>query len=83
MSDCFGQKDILKCRDDGKISILVMVYADQLSAGLHPAYLLRSAPAQKRLAFDDLINLAGRLGTSTTPFPELINVMKRDGIQFH
>ena len=30
-------------------------------ASLHPAYLLRS-PAQKRLAFDDLISVAKRLG---------------------
>ena len=29
-------------------------------ASLHPAYLLRS-PAQKRLAFDDLLMLANRL----------------------
>ena len=29
-------------------------------ASLHPAYLLRS-PAQKRLAFDDLLMLASRL----------------------
>ena len=30
-------------------------------ASLHPAYLLRS-PAQKRLAFDDLLLLTKRLG---------------------
>ena len=30
-------------------------------ASLHPAYLLRS-PAQKRLAFDDLLSVAKRLG---------------------
>jgi uracil-DNA glycosylase len=30
-------------------------------ASLHPAYLLRS-PAQKRLAFDDLLLVAKRLG---------------------
>jgi DNA polymerase len=34
-------------------------------ASLHPAYLLRS-PAQKRLAFEDLLLLAERLGAIDT-----------------
>ena len=62
-----GQKDgILKCRGRWQNIDFGDGIGRPVIASLHPAYLLRS-PAQKRLAFDDLINLAGRLGTSTAP----------------
>ena len=62
-----GQKDgILKCRGRWQKIDFGDGIGRSVIASLHPAYLLRS-PAQKRLAFDDLINLAGRLGTSTGP----------------
>ena len=63
----FGQKDgILKCRGRWQNIDFGDGIGRPVMASLHPAYLLRS-PAQKRLAFDDLINLAGRLGTSAGP----------------
>ncbi|MEK9745129.1 MAG: uracil-DNA glycosylase, partial [Candidatus Puniceispirillum sp.] len=62
-----GQKDgILKCRGRWQNIDFGDGIGRPVIASLHPAYLLRS-PAQKRLAFDDLINLAGRLGTSAGP----------------
>ena len=63
----FGQKDgILKCRGRWQNIDFGDGICRPVIASLHPAYLLRS-PAQKRLAFADLISLAGRLGTSTAP----------------
>ena len=63
----FDQKDgILKCRGRWQNIDFGDGIGRPVIASLHPAYLLRS-PAQKRLAFDDLINLAGRLGTSAGP----------------
>jgi uracil-DNA glycosylase family 4 len=62
-----GQKDgILKCRGRWQNIDFGDGIGRPVIASLHPAYLLRS-PAQKRLAFDDLINLAGRLVTSAGP----------------
>lgn len=63
----FGRKDgILKCRGHWQNIDFGDGIGRPVMASLHPAYLLRS-PAQKRLAFDDLINLAGRLGTAAGP----------------
>ena len=63
----FDQKDgILKCRGRWQNIDFGDGIVRPVIASLHPAYLLRS-PAQKRLAFDDLINLAGRLVTPAGP----------------
>ena len=62
----FGsQEGILKLRGEWRDTDFGDGVMRPTLASLHPAYLLRS-PAQKRLAFDDLLMLASRLDLPAT-----------------